>query len=687
MQKYLLFLWFLWSTLLQAQRPDLPTMAGMVATVNNPIPAILSDTCRVQGYTEKFKIHYVIFATTPANASIHGVSTLYRNEVKVALRKAVRTFRNPTYIADGIVFRNPIGDGSLGGSVNGSTENNWIDVYLYNSVNCQTIPDVAQTNTTETYSSCYLVIDNDLSTSLSAPDNVYNAVPHEFFHAIQNAYFRTKMPISWQCQATEAFKEGTAVWAESRLMVSGKEDKGHYQFLDSWLVDDSQINTHTLFSHPNRGIWAYNTTEPSITANKRHVYSTGFLWKYVTERFFDDSSTGELSNSMHNFRPIRLIMENYESNIATGSKTDNTALNDERNAYETYFAGQSSNLSNVLRDFYITILLSKSNATSQSNLKNYPTSGLNFITDISDITPNNLTFKQRCTGRKTDDNNGISFYLTNDLPSQQPIYFKDANGLNFTLNGSTISNGVNQFHNLLQENHHGGLYRLGVNYHETNLSGKTCFAVTARPKSNTSTCTHPNSSNEFNLLLVREGLNTSNNLVQLQITRSNSTIKNVGATLIDNNISECLSDISEINCFSRTTAITYYNKPEFSVMNCPIDYEIQLNLLPTLNTPSGSAYQITCQKYRSGSGIGACNGYITHDKVDVDALYDVIPHKIIILNLWGGIMAGTFVDNERFEECRYITKFQNDNVPSGVYIAVVFNKWGQVINSTKFFKN
>lgn len=86
-------------------------------------------------------------------------------------------------------------------------------------------------------------------------------------------------------------------------------------------------------------------------------------------------------------------MENYEANIANGLKTDVSAADDELNAYESYFASQSSNLSNVLRDFYITILLSKNNAASQTNLKTYPTSGLNFITDLTDISPNNLTFK------------------------------------------------------------------------------------------------------------------------------------------------------------------------------------------------------------------------------------------------------------------------------------------------------
>lgn len=241
--------------------------------------ANLSDTCRVSGYTEKFKLHYINYsATIGSAANIHGIASTYSTAVKDALRKAVRTYRNPAYSADGTPFRAPIGDGTLGGAAApGNTESNWIDVYLYNSVNCETRLDVPQTNTTETYSSCYLVIDNNLSTSPSADNNVYNAVPHEFFHAIQNAYFRTKMPSSWLCQPTEALKEGTATWAESRLMVSGKEDKGHYQFLDPFLVDDADVFTHTLFSHPNRGIWAHNTTNSSFLANKRHAYSTVFF--------------------------------------------------------------------------------------------------------------------------------------------------------------------------------------------------------------------------------------------------------------------------------------------------------------------------------------------------------------------------------------------------------------------------
>lgn len=444
----------------------------------------------------------------------------------------------------------------------------------------------------------------------------------------------------------------------------------------------------TLFSHPNRGIWAYNTTSPGIVANKRHVYSTAFFWKYVTERFFDDSPSGELGNSMHNFRPVRLIMENYESNVANGSKTDNTALNDELNAYQTYFAGQSTTLSKVLRDFYLTILLSKNNASSQTNLKNYPSSGLNFITDLSDITPNNLTFKHGCTGRKTGDNNGISYYLTNDdyIASQQPIYFKNTNGLNFTVSGATISNGSNQFHNILQEQYHGGLYRMGANYHEVRLPGsQSCFAVTARPKAS-STCTHLANSNEFNLLLVREGLSTpNNNLVQLQITQSNSTVKNIGSTSNNSNISECLNDISVINCFSKSTAVAYYNKPDFSVMSCPINYETQLNLSPTVVTSAGTAIQLACQKYRAGV-IDVCSGFIAHNKVDNSTLLDTTPYKIVIYNLLGVPMVEQSIDDKEFDQYHYINQFQNNGVPSGIYIATVFNNWGKVISGTKFFK-
>ncbi len=131
MRKYTLLLLLLCNTLLQAQRTELTVMASMVDNPpENPLPPILSDTCRVQGYTEKFKLHYVTFSTTIGiNANTHGITGTYRLAVKDALRKAVRTYRNPLYSADGIVFRSPIGDGILGGAATGSTENNWINVY------------------------------------------------------------------------------------------------------------------------------------------------------------------------------------------------------------------------------------------------------------------------------------------------------------------------------------------------------------------------------------------------------------------------------------------------------------------------------------------------------------------------------------------------------------------------------
>jgi len=44
-------------------------------------------------------------------------------------------------------------------------------------------------------------------------------------------------------------------------------------------------------------------------------------------------------------------------------------------------------------------------------------------------------------------------------------------------------------------------------------------------------------------------------------------------------------------------------------------------------------------------------------------------------------------EDEELEDSYHINKFQNNNAPSGIYIAATFNKWGQVIGSTKFFKN
>lgn len=382
-------------------------------------------------------------------------------------------------------------------------------------------------------------------------------------------------------------------------------------------------------------------------------------------------------------------MENYEANIATGLKTDVSAADDELNAYESYFASQSSNLSNVLRDFYITILLSKNNAASQTNLKTYPTSGLNFITDLTDISPNNLTFKHSCTGRKTGDPNGISYYLNNSYTgSKQPIYFSGTtNGLNFTVSGGTVSNGTTQFHNVLQESYHGGLYRMGVNYHEARLAGKIEFAVNA--KAEATTCTHTAGSNEFNLLLVREALNVSNNnLTQLQITRSNSTVKNIGTIASNSNISECLNNVSDIKCFSRTTAITYYNKPDFSVMNCPINYTTQLRTEPFIITP---LWEALSQKIRSGSTYIDCNAFVAHNKTDTDLLIDTEPikntepAKLFIFNMLGVVVAETSVESEH-DAYYYINEFRSNQLPRGIYIAAMFDEQGQAVNSLKFFK-
>jgi hypothetical protein len=642
-----------------AQRPDVTIATVPNGFTKKDYSVIAAGTTT----TYNFKIHYSL-----TNVD-HQTSNSFIASIETALTNTVNTLLSPTYSADGIPFQAPLQDGTLGGD-------NKYDVYVLDlttafnedpNTAALAISDIGPTSLS-TNSSGYMLIDKDATTGITnlsyptdIPTNVLQTnVAHEFFHLIQYGYHRLSNAPYNTWIPTRSLVEGTAVWAESRLKISYTlngstvitEDKGHYQY-DRFL------------RYTNRGILGTAQIPPNNTNDRDFQYSTVYFWKYLTERFFDENDptlSSEMQNSIHNFEPIRRIWEQYASSAL---------YENEIGAYNAYFDTEGTNLSNVAKDFYLALLFLKDNAASYSNLKN------NFLL------PNTqkYVFKQKCNGIKNDpfSPNGLSDIVTSGgLPSDY-YTIANSNSLDMPVSAGSVGYYIGDGCGTAESNRHDQLYRMGANYHQISTwpNNDKCFTTKASPKSISTTCTIiptdrkestlptvTNNPNYFQSIIVREkfsnDISNYGTLIGLSI---------LGAPLNQSYLGQHSSKITtknNNNCWSETTLIVYRDHPILELIQ-KMDKLLHYNL----------------SIENAGVCPNVCTSNIMHLKQETRIIdYEPKPAILYIYDLTGKpvMQKEIFVGGDINIAGK---EYDNINLPKGMYIKVLSDKKGEIIDRKK----
>lgn len=515
-----------------------------------------------------------------------------------------------------------------------------------------------------------MLIDKDAATGITnlsyptdIPTNVLQTnVAHEFFHLIQYSYHRLSNAPFNTWIPTRSLVEGTAVWAESRLKITYNlngsnittEDKGHYQY-DRFL------------RYTNRGILGTSQIPPNNNYDKEFQYSTVYFWKYLTERFFDENDptlSTEMQNSIHNFKPIRQIWEQYAST---------TLYENEIGAYNAYFNTESTDLSIVAKDFYLTLLFLKNNAASYTNLKN------NLL--FSSLNTQKYVFKQKCNGLKNDpfSPNGLSdIVISGGLPSD---YYSLANGnyLGLPISESSVGYYSGNGCGTAENNRHDQLYRMGANYHQISTwpnNGK-CFTTKAKPKRINASCTTiPTNQKESTLPTVANNPNYFRSIMVRE--KFSNDISNYG-TLIDLSIVDAPLNYSYFDAFSKittpsnnicwsgTTLIVYRDQP---ILDPLVKADILLHY--DLSIESAGNCKSPCPPTNT-----------THLKQESTEInYTQETAILYIYDLTGRPV----IQKEVFIESKHndiTNEHYNIDLPKGMYIKVLSDRKGQIIDRNK----
>ncbi len=291
--------------------------------------------------TQHFRVHYTLDgenrpAGIQANtqAAEHYVF-MVQHYLEEAYQKLI-TERN---------YKTPITDGEEGGG------NDLYDIYIQGipiGENGQTKADPpSDYNSSQT--STYIVISNQLPLEDIYGGNALAATAtHEFFHAIQNAYYCSALAAhsyaAIKTAKSSSLREGTAVWAETLLSQKDQQakrfpNKNYYSYLNT---------SPGLLTYPAKALLVHEEAHAS-----QYAYSTVFFWLYLSEQFGED-----------------IIQKIWEANAVNDKQR--TSIEEEMNILDELLA-EAGGLQTVIENFYIALYLLQKDATSYMNYqKQYP---------------------------------------------------------------------------------------------------------------------------------------------------------------------------------------------------------------------------------------------------------------------------------------------------------------------------
>jgi hypothetical protein len=214
--------------------------------------------------TQHFKIHYTL-------TGLHAVASLnYADSVafyaELAWQQLITQMR----------FKAPIPDDTTSGG------QNLFDIYLQNIPNQaqgQTLADPSL-NQGRSTAICYILIQPNLPYINDYQSQGLRAVvQHEFFHAIQNAYYGSALAGQTGDAITTsnsiAVREGTATWAQTLIT----NPIVNYSHLACFMANDAH------WQQPNQNIWA---GQNDSYLYEQASYATVFFWQFLTEHYGSD---------------------------------------------------------------------------------------------------------------------------------------------------------------------------------------------------------------------------------------------------------------------------------------------------------------------------------------------------------------------------------------------------------------